>query len=582
MTSSLKSSQGVLLSLGIIGFLIYLNSLSGDFLFDDYPFVINNPAVKSGSLVEIWRAFNARFVLGISYAANYWLNKENPFGYHVVNVVVHVWNAALVFFLTATLLATPRIRNTLSLSRQREVASFAALIFLCHPLQTAAVSYITQRASSLATMFYLLTLLAYLKFRVTRQPRFYFGAFFCMVLGFLTKQFTVTIPLAILLCEVFFLRTTEKKRDLVRTLLPFGMALAMPFCLRLWEPTGSAYQYGQLVQLKQFDVQYLYTELNVLRTYLRLFVFPVNLNFDYDYPISPDFVTVPTFLSAALLLVVAGMARYFYPRDRLISFCLVWFFLTTSIEVLGVVFGNRGVIYEHWLYLPMTGFAMLAAYGLSRVLKNSAIFKWIVVGVVVVLSALTVNRNAVLSDERVLWQDVLTKSPEKPDGYFALGNMDLRAGNDSRALAYFQKAAQLYQQRSAWERVDRVYLSRIYNNMGFVFLERGQDEWALSYYKRAMSVNPDNAEAANNLGVWYFENKDYSGALKFLRQSLALQGDYAQGRTYLGQAYLALGDKDLARENLEKARRLWLREKNSARAQETELLLREIENARMK
>jgi hypothetical protein len=159
----------VLVIIGL-GSVIYSNVLRGEFISDDYITIVDNPAVRDpGDIPRIFQAFNTRFLVGLSFAWNYALSGIDVVSYHVVNIAVHLVNSFLVYILLLTLFKTPVLQNNFPWNRAQDIAFFAGLIFLCHPIQTQGVSYITQRAVSMGTLFYLLTLIFYLKARVDKN-----------------------------------------------------------------------------------------------------------------------------------------------------------------------------------------------------------------------------------------------------------------------------------------------------------------------------------------------------------------------------------------------------------------------------
>ena len=152
-----------LAGLFLLGVLIYSNSLNGEFVFDDHDSIVYNPAVKS--LGNAFAGISGNRYLGtLSFAVNYAVAGLIPFGYHVTNVLIHVMNALLVYYLITLMFLTPALSGA-RVSTQF-VAFSTAFIFVAHPIQTQAVSYIAQRYTSLVTLFYLLAIIFYVKARI--------------------------------------------------------------------------------------------------------------------------------------------------------------------------------------------------------------------------------------------------------------------------------------------------------------------------------------------------------------------------------------------------------------------------------
>lgn len=197
----------------LLGMLIYANSLHGDFHFDDYYFVRDNTAIRDITNIEAVthaRSVPARAVSFLTFALNYHFHGNDVFGYHVVNLAIHLMASLCVWWLIGLTFKTPRMVKE-GISRHGFlIAGATAFLFLVHPIQTQAVSYISQRFASLAALFYLLSLCAYIKGRLTRHRlnsnRFFILSLMSALLGMFTKQTVLTLPLTIFLYEFFFLR----------------------------------------------------------------------------------------------------------------------------------------------------------------------------------------------------------------------------------------------------------------------------------------------------------------------------------------------------------------------------------------
>ncbi|HQO57720.1 MAG TPA: tetratricopeptide repeat protein [Candidatus Omnitrophota bacterium] len=550
-----------LITLCAVGILIYSNSLNGEFCFDDHAFILNSAAVQRGprDVPALWREFHVRLVVGMSYALNYWLGGRNAVGYHILNLLVHVLASVAVFYLILFSYATPVLRETRHSAIGQRIAFWAAMVFLCHPVQTQAVSYITQRASSIVTLFYLLVLIFYVKYRLNHRGVFLAGFIGAAALGLLSKQSMLTAPAVIAVYDLLFFGGAKIRGG--HAVKALGLSLAVSLLL-LWavrlEPAGSAYQYQGLVSWERFDARYLWTEINVLRTYLRLLALPVAQNFDYDYPVAGGFLEPATFFSFLLLLMLAVVAFRSRRGAREVSFCIFWFFATTAVEALSVVFGNRGVIYEHWLYMPMAGFSWFLSYIAFRAVKSPVHYQRIMMSVVLLFGALTFRRNMVWEKELYLWQDVLKKAPSNPGAYFAFGELCQRQGRTPVAEEYYRKAVALYYARKQpFDATTKVLLSRIYNNLGLLSRERDNPEAAVVFFQKAIRVNPNHAGPYQNLAILFYEYGQYRETIALLERANRIQGltDYAC--FYLGLSYQALGDGEKAGEYFREALRLF-------------------------
>ena len=152
----------------LLGIIIYSNSFNCSFHFDDAQSIVNNKDIQNLHDVKaIMNAVGTRFVSYYTFAINYHFGKLNVWGYHFVNVLIHLINACLVWWFAFILFATPGLKNSPLLKYRRSLAFITALLFVSHPLATQSVTYIVQRMTSLAALFYLLSIILYIKARIT-------------------------------------------------------------------------------------------------------------------------------------------------------------------------------------------------------------------------------------------------------------------------------------------------------------------------------------------------------------------------------------------------------------------------------
>ena len=216
----MKNKLLCIILISCLGIAVYSNTFYCSFQFDDFRFIVGNPSIKNiHHLQNIWNYWHCRFITLFSFAFNYHLNGLNVFGYHLFNLMVHLVSAILVWWLTLLTLSTPAMKENKITQHADLIALFAGLVFVSHPVQTEAVTYIWQRAASMAALFYLASVCFYIKSRLlfaqnpsSRCGRFYYiGALITAVVAMFTKENTVTLPLMILFYEFTFLKT---KRNL--------------------------------------------------------------------------------------------------------------------------------------------------------------------------------------------------------------------------------------------------------------------------------------------------------------------------------------------------------------------------------
>jgi len=372
MSGTRKNIIAVLL-IGIVAVAIYSNSFDCSFHFDDQHAIVENYVVHRFDLKQIFSS-SSRPVLDLTLAINYHFGKLNVFGYHLVNLLLHISNGIMLYFILLWTANLPSIREKYR-ERSYRIALYASLIFIAHPIQTQAVTYIISRSSVLATTFYLLTLLLFIRAYSTNSTNklYLVGAFFASCLGMGTKQIAATLPLTLLIYDFYFISDGNWKtlKDHYKAHLAMFSTIGVAVYLSasgLQKFVSFDYAKGVPMPSGVGDAvtswQYFLTQLHVIPYYIKLLFIPTNLNLDYDWPVTRS-IDLPTVLFFILLAAIAAFAVWVYRRSRLLSFGIIWFFVTLSVTSSFVVIYD--VIFEHRLYLPSIGFAIFVALMISRI-----------------------------------------------------------------------------------------------------------------------------------------------------------------------------------------------------------------------
>ena len=214
-----KNSSGIYFTLLVLtGTIAYADSFSCTFHFDDFSNIIDNVAVHDLSNWRKWLFFNPRRFLGFfTFALNYHIGGQNVWGYHMVNLVLHIFNALLVWRLITLLFRTPQLAGKQISTYSASIAFFTAWLFVAHPVMTEAVTYIVQRFVLLSSFFYLFSLILFIQGTLTDKRKtkylFFAGSFISAVLSFFTKETAYTLPLMLFLVWFFFIRERRGKRQ---------------------------------------------------------------------------------------------------------------------------------------------------------------------------------------------------------------------------------------------------------------------------------------------------------------------------------------------------------------------------------
>ncbi len=535
---SLKLS--IAASTALLVVLIYSSSLSGPFLFDDGSNIQENPHIRLTRLSweDLMRAgFESplanRPVANISFALNYYLAGYRVAGYRLLNILIHILAGLFLYLFFKTTLSLPAVQARYGIHPWLPYA--AALIWLVHPIHTQSVAYVVQRMNSMAAMFYVLAMWLYARARLAKN-RLNQGLLLagCMSSGLLalgSKEIAATLPLFIFLYEWYFfqdLSRTWLKRGLI-----FGAALLLLIigvsCLYLDGHPLARLMAGY--QTRNFTlVQRVLTEGRVIILYLSLLIYPnpSRLNLDYDFPISYSLLDpITTLLSLSVLIAGLALAVRLARKDRLFSFCLLWFFANLAIE--SSVIGLE-MVFEHRTYLPsmliiLMGLVLAERFITSKTLKITAICS-----VVMVFCAWTFERNTVWSSDVAIWSDTVTKSPQKARPHNNLGNALKRRGDIAGAIAQYKEAL----------RINPNY-AKAYNNLGNALAAQGEYGLAVEQLKHALQLNPAYAEAYNNIGVTLAGQKKFEESIAYFAEALRLKPDHAGAYNNMGSALVRLG-----------------------------------------
>lgn len=572
-----KFNQLIISIIILLGGIIYFNILQAPFTFDDA--IIQQEreiaSLQAGELdgtvthPKMIKALltRTRPVAHLSFYLNYYLGGDNPFGYHLTNVIIHLLSTITVFFLIQITLNLPVTRDRYKDARPK-LAAIVSLLFLCHPVQTQAVDFVVQRMASIMALFYLLSILLYLKGRIIfakNKKLFYIGSAFSALLAFGSKQNAVTLPFFIGLYELYFFQGVDWEK--IKKRLPLlGAVLTLPVLLGLIYTKFDLFsRFIEGYKDRPFNMwQRLLSEFRVVVYYISLLFYPhpSRLNLDYDFPFSHSLVNpLSTLLGLSIILGLLGVAFYLIKRRPVVSFCILWYFghlvIESSIYPLDLV-------YEHRLYLPSIGFFLIIA--LAFIKLSSGIPEKLrlkvelgVMGALVILLGWgTSQRNRVWLSEISLWEDVVRKSPNKARPHNNLGKAYAATGLADKTRTDLPDKA-IVEYKRAIEINPKNFVA--HDNLGQSYGRKGMHKKAIKACRRAVEINPNYLQGYNNLGVAYNKVGMYKEAVKACLEALRIKPNYAKSHFNLGKGYEGLKKYDRA---LEAYKFAWKLMKNDA------------------
>lgn len=574
-----------ILLIAVVGFTAYSNTFNVPFQFDDKANIVNNPIVKNlRYFLDTEKAkkytgtneypdLKKRYIGHLTFALNHKLHGFDVRGYHVVNILIHILSSVLFYLLVLLLFRTPFMEGSFLKEHSDFIALFSALLFVSHPVQTQAVTYIVQRLSSLATMFYLLSLVLFVKFRlrsthyasrlVARKGYFssillYILSLISAVMAMKTKEIAFTLPLTIVLFEFMFFRDKTARRilyliPLLLTLLIIPLTYVGLYS-NMDKPVADIIaDTDAATTVKKIPRgDYLLTQLRVIITYLRLLAVPVGQNLDYNYPTYDSLFAPQVLLSFLFLLALICLGVYLFYRSRtentelrLISFGIFWFFITLSVESSIV---PLYLIFEHRVYLPSIGFFIAIVTAIFMLIKNQTAKK-VATGafvlILIVFITTTYARNTVWKSAINLWEDVVSKSPQSVIGHNNLGNAYLLNDMDEEAIKHYLIALEA----KPVTKPRYIYYAEIQYNLANAYKTAALPDKAIEHYHKSLNINFNNLDALNNLGVVYFSKGMIQKALSCYQSAIEIDPSYAQAHYNIGDAYFSLGWLDKAIEH---------------------------------
>lgn len=535
--------------------LCYGHTLDVPFVFDDRTAIVENQKIRDVDRFLHLKALTAQRPLAdLTFAVNYTRGELDVFGYHVVNIAIHIISACLVYALA--MLVFRRV-NPGSDSRNTDSkkfilpAVFTALVFALHPVQTQAVTYIVQRYTSMAALFYLGAVVCYVLGRQSMQfnPKsappssamtkggislksigLFTLSFACGLAAFLSKQTALSLPLAILLMEyLLFDRTWAGWKKKLVYLLPLCAAFIV-FVLYSAGVLQGDISLGRLLEetdqrtretMEVSRLQYLMTQFQVITIYLGQLIWPANLSLDFMYPFVDSLFQNWTFWGLLLLLTLVAAGFWLRRKQPFISMGIFWFFIALSVESSLIPISDA--LFIHRLYLPMFGFALVLGIALHQ-----AVLRWkypallAAVLLVCVLSVVTFQRNQVWQDRITLWSDTVSKRPENPRAHNNLGQALEDEGHIQDAAKHYRKALAL-----------QPGYADAHLNLGLVLAKSGRLDQAGRHFVRAAERRPGLAKAHYNLGLVRQSQKELKEAGKHYQRALKADPGMQQARLNL-------------------------------------------------
>lgn len=550
--SRLKTPLFLLVLSGVL-FLIYANGLNTPFQSDDERHILLNPNIKDPWIYLSPNYITYRHVNLWTFALNYMWGQENPFGYHLFNLLLHIGSVILVFFITSI-----TIKNSTDWGKAGalKISAIAALLFGLHPIHTETITYISGRPGGLAALFFFFSLLMFLlgSLRESKMPGpiFYTFALLAFFLSVLSKEVSVTLPVVLLLYDLCLMKGDNWKP--FRSRLVFYALFPILALMAYFKSHHSFLVMGEL--LKKINFSLIWVQLDILKHPLKLFLFPVNLTFEYDFKtqvVWSSLIVSLLMLMAILFLVI----KKFYMKSAVLSFSVLWFFITLAPT--NSVMPRTHLFSERNLYLPYFGLTLFLSVILYLIFfkeggNKSRIGVSLVLALGLSFSLLAVKRNQAYATPSALWADTFEKTPNKLSVGKTLSIHYLMEEKYPDALQTLNKLLKI-----------NPGLYDVHQNMGLAYQYLGDLSNAEKKFKDAIQIKFDAPEAHYNLASLYGnQGRVIEASEEFDISAKLFQGhinspppnfysDKARAHNSAGIAYIQLKKYDEALEQLEKS-----------------------------
>ncbi len=525
-------------------FLVYLRTLQNGFVnWDDGKYIYKNPHIHSITPAFLkWAFFSFYFgnwhpLTLISYALDHALWGAKPMGYHLTNIILHSANAFLVVVLSARLIeAWEKTRDFSSpsfLSGKGKLIAAAAtgLLFGLHPLHVESVAWASERKDVLCAFFFLLSIIAYLRYadriRSAGKPGgfepWYLLSLFSLVLALMSKPMAVSLPVALLIldwCPLGRIFSLKSFRAVFYEKLPFIALCAGDSALTILAQKRAGY----IRSLKSFPFfDRVLVASGSLVMYLWKMAFPLNLVPYYPYPKTISFLY---FFSVIFLVIVTSSCLLAMAKNQKLWLACWGYYLITLLPVLGIIQVGKQAMADRYSYLPSigpffaAGVAAAWAWRKAVFLKRARLLKMAgasaAVIVFLVMGYLTFRQIGIWNNDIVFWNFIIKKEPGKIA--FAYSNR----GNVFYDEGRLKKAYEDYSEAIATD----PSFAPAYNNQGLVLEKTGQIKMAIADFNKAIALNPSYFPAHFNLARLFQKNDRLDMAISEYSKAIVLDPSY--------------------------------------------------------
>jgi len=538
----------------LVSVVVYMRCLSNGFVMDDNFHILANPWIKNPKYLaeifksDLWGYSGAntslyRPLIHVLFMGVYFTFGTNPFGYHLVNLLLH-GGVSIFFFLFTTQML--RKQQGSSPAQSLFPAFGAALLFATHPVHTENVAWVSGGMDLACAFFFLASLYWYASCVDGSRWRYGLsvGSFF---LSTLCKEPALLLFPIFVCYDIAFARSRLRWPRVLSNYLPFSAVILVYGVLRFYALGGAA---PILHSQNLTAMEYLLNGCVLFGRYVAMTIFPIGLNVWHVFEPVTSAATKTSvegmLISGVFLCSLAICARR--PRGALLAHLLFVLPLLPVLYLPGLTQGIENAFAERYLYLPSIGFSLLIAIGLSNLHRLKTHWQKLAMSLLVVVVTLysiaSVSRAAVWKDAYTLWSDAALKSPQSGRPHIALGDAYRDRGSINEAIEEYRVALTLIPDTMA---------AGVYADLGMLYARQGFKDNGIAYLRKSLELDPENAIAHNYLGVICGESGKHQEAIEHLQTALRLKPNFEDAYRHLGIAYFNAGQVERSIEPFEHA-----------------------------
>ena len=563
----------------VCGVIIYFATVHSPFIYDDAHAIEDNPYIKNLSkfqqMVGVQNIFN-RSILLFTFSVNHAIGQLDVFGYHLINLMLHLCVGIMLYFLTMELLT---IENPALTQTFQRLPLAVSLIHIFNPINVESVTYLSSRSSVLVTLFYLSSFYLFIRFVNSKEKKkkwknihYPIVIFFLFYLGLGTKEIIVTLPII----AVLYLWVHSSTKNFHK-FLPELSVILIPLIIYL------LYRYVQMGNLLVIKTDpysymidrslYILTQIKVVISYYFVkLIFPINLNFEPDIRLVSGFLDWEWVVS--LIIGVCIAIGIFYQKSILLKCAFIWALIT--ILPTSSIIPLKQIATEHRTYLPGLGINMGLGILFLRGVSHRKLIPPTLFIFLVIYGLLAMKRSLDYRSEINLWQDTVRKSPYKSMVHNNMGTAYLSKERLKEARKSFEVSSALSPsstdpyinmghidaRNKEWDKAKLKYdlalklganRSQVFFNSGLMRLKLNKPAEALPFLLEAIKIKSHRPLYHQELGNAFRMLKQYDSALKSYRKVLELEPNYVEAQNNIGVIFWNLKILDKAELEFKKA-----------------------------